>query len=215
MSATDGQDWAVLIADVVGSRSRPDLRWVLGAKLRRASRMHRDLLKLHYAVTAGDEFQAVALRPAVMPELIFDLRRSLQPLALRIGVGIGPLQGPLVPPVNKLSGEAFVFARQAIEDVKAGASHKYPVLTAVQSRNASFDRIANLVYGLHDTLLQEISARQWRTIDVYLVHRRHAPLSARALGIATSTLSRNLRRGRFWQISETVEKMKAIMESCF
>jgi len=214
MSAT-AHNWAVLIADVVGSTSRPDLRRVLGDKLRRASRMHRGLLKLPYSVTAGDEFQALALSPGLMPELIFDLRRRLQPLALRIGVGIGSLPGPLMPPVNKLSGEAFVLARQAIEDVKTGAPHKYPVLTAFQSRNPSFDRMANLVYGLHDTLLQEISARQWKTIDGYLVQRRRAPLAARALGIATSTLSRNLRRGRFWQISETVEEMKKILEACF
>jgi len=215
MSATSEETWAVLIADVVGSSSRPDLRQFLGSRLRLAGRAHRALLKLSYSVTAGDEFQAVALCPPAVPELIFDLRRRLQPLSLRIGVGIGMLPGRLIPPVNRLSGEAFVFARSAIEGVKHGASHKYRSLTAFKSGNESFDRVANLVYGLHDTLLQEISARQWKTIDAYLFHRRRAPQAARALAIGTSTLSRNLRRGRFWQMSETIEGMKKFMEGAF
>jgi hypothetical protein len=207
--------WAVLIADVVASSSRPDLRRILGVRLRQASRAHRALLKLPYSVTAGDEFQAVALAPAMVPELIFDLRRRLQPLSLRIGVGIGGLTGRLIPPVNRLSGEAFIFARDAIDEVKKGAAHKYPSLTAFRSVNRSFDRVANLVYGLLDTLLQDTSARQWRTIDVYLLHRRRAPQAARELKIGTSTLSRNLKRGRFWQAAETVERMREIVESSF
>ncbi len=215
MRTTRADVWAVLIADIVGSSSRPDLRRFLGTKLRQAARAHRALLKLPYSVTAGDEFQAVALSPAAIPELIFDLRRRLQPLALRMGVGIGELQGRLIPPVNRLSGEAFVFARSAIEDVKHGASHKFPSLTGFKSSNESFDRVANLVYGLHDTLLREISVRQWKTIDAYMLHQRRAPQTARALGIGTSTLSRNLRRGRFWQIAETMASMRDITGGSF
>jgi hypothetical protein len=79
MSASRAEYWAVLIADVVRSSSRPDLRGILGAKLRQASRMHRGFLKLSYSVTAGDEFQAIGLNPALMRELLFDLRRWLQP----------------------------------------------------------------------------------------------------------------------------------------
>lgn len=203
--------WAVLVADVVGSTSRADLRQILGAKLRRAARMHRLLLKLPYSVTAGDEFQAVALSPSVVPELIFELRRRLQPLPLRIGVGIGGLQGALVPPVNKLTGEAFVLARRAIDELKGRTSHRFPALTAFRSGNASFDRIANLVYQLHDTLLQQVSGRQWTTIDVYLSCQRHALRTARELGVGTSTVSRNLRRGHFWQMAETIESMKEVM----
>jgi hypothetical protein len=157
----------------------------------------------------------VAVRLAIVPELIFDLRRRLQPLSLRVGLGIGKINGRLLPPVNKLGGEAFQFARRAIEDVKQGASHKYPVLTAFRSGNEAFNRVANLIYGLHDTLLGEMSARQWKTINAFLTHQKRAPQAARALSVGVSTVSRTLRRGHFWQIVETIEGMSEIIERSF
>jgi hypothetical protein len=206
--------WGVLVADVVNSSAVPRLRSVLEAGLRTANREHRERLKLPYSVTAGDEFQAVALRLTELPGLIFDLRRRLRPLRLRMGVGIGEVEGRLRPPVNQLAGEAFRFAREAIDEVKNRTAHKYEVLTAFRSRNESFDGVANLVYGLHDTLLTQVSAKQWRTIDAYLAQKR-VEGAARALRVSVSTASRNLKRGYFWQISETLESMRRILKSGF
>src|ERR1700674_4909342 len=159
----------VLIADVVESRSHTHLRSTLNEKLRIASMAQLDdkLIRVRYAVTAGDEFQTIAPRVSSIPKLILDLRSRLQPLQLRIGIGIGKIQGSIRPPVNRISGEAFEFARAAINEIKE--SRKYPTLTAFRSYRAEFDEIANLVYGLHDTLLQQVTAKQWGTIATYLI----------------------------------------------
>src|ERR1700691_2567448 len=111
---------SVLIADVVHSRREPRLRALLGAKLARATSAHlrAKWIRVPYAVTAGDEFQVVLSRIEAIPELILDLRRRLRPFSLRIGVGIGDIRGTIRTPVNPLGGGAFIFARQAIEDVK-------------------------------------------------------------------------------------------------
>src|SRR3984957_12380138 len=116
----------VLIADVIESRSRAHLRSSLNEKLRTASIAHMGdkLVRIPYAVTAGDEFQTVAARVDSIPKLILDLRRRLQPLQLRIGIGIGAIQGPLRPPVNRIAGQAFEFARAAINQIKE--TRKYP-----------------------------------------------------------------------------------------
>jgi len=53
-----------------------------------------------------------------IPELILDLRRRLQPLQLRIGIGIGGIQGPIRRPVNRIAGQAFEFARAAINQIQ-------------------------------------------------------------------------------------------------
>jgi hypothetical protein len=110
----------VLVADVVESRSHSHLRSSLNEKLRIASIAQLDdqLIRVPYAVTAGDEFQTIALRVDGIPKLILDLRRRLQPLQLRIGIGIGTIQGPLLPPVNRMAGQAFEFARAAISQIK-------------------------------------------------------------------------------------------------
>jgi hypothetical protein len=206
--------WGVLVADVIGSSSMPGLRGLLGPRLRAAGQAHREWLKLSYSVTAGDEFQAVARTASLIPNLIFDLRRRLRPLELRIGIGIGEVEGPLRPPVNQLGGEAFQRARKAIEDVKGRNARKYQTLTAFRSGKEPFDRVANLVYGLHDTLLAGTTAQQWKTIDAYLATHR-VDRAARSLRVGASTASRNLRRGHFWQMAETIDIMSRMLGDSF
>jgi hypothetical protein len=203
-----------LIADVVGSRSRSRLRSSLNEKLRTSSiaQMDDHLIRIPYAVTAGDEFQTVAARLEQIPSLILDLRRRLYSFRLRIGIGIGRVEGPIRAPVNRVSGAAFELARAAINQVKT--SRKYPTLTVFRSGRADFDEIANLIYGLHDTLLQQITRKQWETIAMYFLKKR-VDHTARALSVDISTASRNLKRGYFWQLEDTSLIMGSIIRRTF
>src|SRR5437879_7111051 len=82
--------YAVLIADIVASSTRRDVRALLGKKLAAASEKHlrQKLIRLPYTVTAGDEFQTITAELPALPALILDLRSALRPLYLRVGVGI-------------------------------------------------------------------------------------------------------------------------------
>ncbi|HEV7968601.1 MAG TPA: SatD family protein [Candidatus Acidoferrales bacterium] len=204
----------VLVADVVASRSTARLRSSLNEKLRIASIAGLDekLIRVPYAVTAGDEFQVVATHLERIPKLIFELRRRMFPFRLRIGVGIGGVEGQIRPPVNRISGEAFEFARAAINHIKD--ARKYPTLTLFRSNQLVFDGIANLAYGLHDTLLLQTTTKQWETITMYLTKNR-VDLTAKALGIDQSTASRNLKRGYFWQAEETIRVMEEFIITSF
>src|ERR1700692_2681565 len=93
--------WGVIVSDVVGSGRKPDVRSVLGAKLRMATHAHLEekRIRLPYAVTAGDEFQTVASDLRQIPGLLFDLRRRMRPLQLRIGIGIGRISERLRQPL--------------------------------------------------------------------------------------------------------------------
>jgi hypothetical protein len=206
--------YGVLIADVVASRSSSDLRSSLNEKLRIASiaQLDEQLIRIPYAVTAGDEFQVVAARLERIPKLILDLRRRLLPFRLRIGVGIGVVEGQIRPPVNRIAGEAFENARKAIIEIRA--QRKYPTLTIFRSNHRSFDRVANLIYGLHDTLIRRTTAKQWETIAVYLIKNR-VDHSAKVLKIDRSTASRNLRRGFFWQMEDTALAMGELIRESF
>jgi|SRR5438876_2998370 len=231
--------YAVLIADLVASSTRADVRALLGKKLAAASKRHLDekLIRLPYSVTAGDEFQTVAGELPSLPALLLDLRSLLQPLSLRLGIGIGRISDRIRPPVNRLSGEAFQCARRAIESIKGGRLFKFEVLTTFASRNKDFDSTINLIYGLHDTLVLQITPKQWETIGTLLkipprlwevigamegltptrsesmegmiakrsiLGRPRLGQAARRLQLDTSTVSRNLKRGYYWQLSETV-----------
>jgi hypothetical protein len=207
--------FGVIVADVVGSSRTQDLRSVLGARLRRvtAAHLHEKRIRLPYAVTAGDEFQTVAHDLSQIPGLLFDLRRRMRPLQLRIGIGIGRIAGHLRPPVNQLGGQAFEFARTAIGETKEGRLHSGKV-TRFHSENEEFDLVANLIYNLHDALVGQLSEKQWRTVDAYLAKGR-VDLAAKTLRINASTASRNLSRSHLRQTLEMMESMRKIISSHF
>ena len=207
--------WGVIVSDVVGSSRTRNLRAALNAKLRLAATAHlkEELIRLPYAVTAGDEFQTVATDLRQIPGLLFDLRRRMRPLQLRIGIGIGRINGPLRGPVNQLGGQAFEFARLAIGETKEGRLHSGKV-TRFHSEKKEFDLLANLIYNLHDALVGHLSEKQWRTVDAYLAKGR-VDLAARALRINASTASRNLGRSHLWQTLEMIESMEKIIGASF
>jgi len=209
------KQWGVVVSDVVGSSRTQDLRSVLGAKLRIATIAHLEekRIRLPYAVTAGDEFQTVVTELNQIPGLLFDLRRRMRPLGLRIGVGIGKISGRLRPPVNELGGQAFEFARIAIEGTRDRRPRSEKT-TQFHSEHKEFDEVANLIYSLHDTLVGNVSEKQWETIDAFLAKGR-VDLAARMLKINASTASRNLSRSHFWQSLETRDVMKTIIGSSF
>jgi hypothetical protein len=206
---------AVLVADIVGSTRTRHVHALLAARLRLASAVHlkEGLIRLPYAITAGDEFQTVAAGLRHIPTLLFDLRRLMRPLQLRIGVGIGPIPGPLRAPVNQLGGPAFEYARIAMDEAKDARAHSGKD-TRFHSKNSQFDLLANLIYNLQDALVGNPSKKQWKTMDAYLDKGR-VDLAARSLRINASTASRNLRRSHFWESQETMDVMKKLLDSSF
>ncbi|HEV2489572.1 MAG TPA: SatD family protein [Candidatus Acidoferrales bacterium] len=207
---------AVLIADVVASGARGPLRSLLHQRLQRASRVHlrNKWLRLPYAVTAGDEFQALAARLDAVPRLLLDLRVQLRPLSLRIGIGIGTVPGRISPPVNRLDGDAFRLARLAIESLKRPSAQVSGSLTAFRTATEEFDATVNLIYALQDTLLRKITEQQWKTIRARMKSRRIED-AARALGLDTSTVSRNLKRGYYGQLAATSSGAEMLIKRQF
>jgi hypothetical protein len=198
------------------SRDHADLRELLGRKLAMISRRHlrQKLIQLPYSVTAGDEFEAITSDLQHLPAIILDLRRSLRPLSLRIGVGFGRVSDRIQPPVNRLGGEAFERARAAIEHIKSGHLFKFNILTVFDSQNVWFNDTINLIYGLHDTLILKITERQWETIGEF-VERPSLDRAARQLKLDASTVSRNLKRGYYWQLTETVKIAGPLIKRTF
>ena len=86
----------------------------------------------------------------------------------------------------------------------SASGDKYRRLTRFRTGDEERDRLLDLVYGLHDSLAQEITERQWQTIGCALLETSQERIAAR-LSVRPSTVSRNLQRGRYWQMRETLE----------
>jgi hypothetical protein len=209
--------FAVITADVIGSRRIEAFRRKRDQKLRPLSRVHlrEKLILSDYAVTAWDEFQAILRSPAMAPRVVLDLRRRFYPMQLWIAVGIGRVSEPHKKPVNLFAGgEAFERARMAANELKADKPGKDHRLTSFVSGDPIFDLTANTIYRLHDTLLKGVSAKQWETV-LAQVSTGNQELAAKKLQLNISTVSRNLRRAHFWEMEETCQAMGSIIQAHF
>jgi len=214
--STPSKLYAVITADIVGSRQIPRFREKRDRRLRPLSMQHQaeGLILSEYAVTAWDEFQAILQRPLFLPRLIFAVRRHFYPMRLRIAAGLGRVSEAHKTPVNVYAGgEAFERARRAADRLKKAGS-KFPQLTAVESGNEVFDETANTIYHLHDTLLQDVSQRQWRTIEAVEVAGSQEA-AARKLRVNISTVSRTLKRAHYWQLAESRTTLERMIEAYF
>ena len=208
--------YSVITADVVASRNIESFRSKRDRKLAEISKLHLEQKQIlsPYTVTAWDEFQVLLSKPRNTPQVILDLRRLFYPLRLWIAVGIGSVTQPRKRPINLYAGgEAFERARLAANALKTNSA-KYSILTNFESGNDIFDTIANTVYHLQDGLLEGTTAKQWAAINMQIqVGRQDA--AAKKLKVSTSTFSRNLKRGSYWQMTETARAMESIIGAYF
>jgi len=215
-SAISPQQYTVITADVIGSRKIGSFRSLRDARLDAVSMLHREngLILSPYTVTAWDEFQVILSRPEYAPRVLFDLRRLFIPFGLRIAVGMGAATGTDRQPINKYAGgEAFERARTAADRLKS-PSPKYRILTSFETGNAEFDLIANTIYHLQDSLLEGGTEKQWATINMQEeIHNLEQ--TAQRLGINISTVSRNLKRGNYWHLVDTIDAMERIVKLHF
>lgn len=214
--APSRKQYAVITADVVGSRRIASFRAKRDRRLAGISRLHlaHKVILSPYTVTAWDEFQTILRQPQDVPRVILDLRRLFHPMQLRIAVGIGAVTEARKTPINRYAaGEAFERARNAADRMKRG-SPKYPLFTSFESGKEVFDAIANTIYRLQDALMERTTARQWATINTQIDTDRQ-DATARRLALDVSTVSRNLKRGYYWHLIETAEAMEKIVQAYF
>jgi hypothetical protein len=208
--------YAIITADIVDSRKTESFTRKRDRTLETISRLHlsEKLTLSAYTITAWDEFEVVLSQPVHMARAILDIRRLFFPLQLRIAVGLGAASGVRKQPINvHAGGEAFERARQAADRLKSEFS-KYRALTRFESGDEIFDTIANTIYRLQDSLLQATTGKQWAAINMQIETGRQ-DITAKRMKLNVSTVSRNLKRGYYWHMIETVDAMESIVKTYF
>ena len=167
----------VLTADQVDSRRRTD---AVPAALE-ALADARTLLA--FERTAGDEIQGLLDGPAAAVSALAALARERNWV---IGVGIGEVEQPLPDSTRAARGGAYVAARAALEDARAGGER-------VQVRATSREEVARdveTVLLLLEPLIRERTDAAWAAVD--LAEGRTQAEIGEALGISQSAVSRRL-----------------------
>lgn len=204
---------SVLLVDVADSTSKPDFRDGRDRRIERLNGEHRERgwIAADYTVTAWDEFQSVSWERQHLPRILLDIRQVFAPWEVYIAVGCGQVSGwESSRPINEaLGGEGFERARAAMDALKSATGDKYRRLSQFVTGDSERDALLNLIYGLHDSLVQQVTERQWETIGAALSLRNQEDVAAK-LGVQPSTVTRNLKRGHYWQMRETAAVVAAM-----
>jgi hypothetical protein len=206
---------AAVLVELAGAEG--DVTAALDRGLGPLSRLHlaERLIIAPYAVSAEHEFQTVLTAPAHLPRVMWELRMAFHPMQPRVAVGLGELRS--LPrrsgePIHEAgSGDAFDNARRAGERLRSRSGTKYPLLTVVCGVDPVLDAVLNGISRLHDTLLLQITPRQWQAI-LAVERKGRQDLAAAELGVDESTISRTLRRAHHWQLHDGRRALAEILE---
>lgn len=176
----------VLTVDQRGSTGRPDRVPEVLARLE-ALLADRPGVVVPFDRTVGDEVQGVLDDPATVVDVVLDLLRDG---GWSVGLGAGGVDEPLPAVSREASGEAFVRARDAVEQAKSRAA-----TAPVAVRGEPPERAAEVEALLR--LLAAVVERRtdpgWEAVDTLARVGGTQKDVARALGVSEQAVSQRLR----------------------
>jgi hypothetical protein len=176
----------VLTVDQRGSRSIGDLVPELLNTLNRRPR--RTGLLRKFERTACDEVQGVLSEARATVDVIVQLLRAD---TWHIGLGIGSVDQPLPRSTRAGSGDAFVFAREAVTRAKSSPHH----VNVVGANQQSAEQVESVMW-LMASVLRRRSERGWAVADLLAegLNRREVGVK---LGISQSAVTQRAQAAGF------------------
>ena len=144
----------VLTIDQVDSRETPD---AVSSVLDELNGDPRHALPLPAERTAGDEFQLMTMAAETVLDIVLHLGRSER---WSIGCGVGPVRSPLPSSIRAAAGDAFVFARTAVDRAK-----RKPTRFAVEGESTDAADAESLI-DLLLILRSRRTAEGWELYDL-------------------------------------------------
>lgn len=176
----------VLTVDQRGSRSIGDLVPELLNTLNRRPRRIGLLRK--FERTAGDEVQGVLSDARATIDIVVQLLRAD---TWHIGLGVGAVDQPLPRSTRAGSGEAFVFAREAVNRAKASPHH----VNVVGANEHAAEQVESVMW-LMASVLRRRSERGWAVADLLAEGLTRREIGVK-LGISQSAVTQRAQAAGF------------------
>jgi len=176
----------VLTVDQRGSRSMGDLVPELLNSLNRRPR--RPGLLRKFERTAGDEVQGVLSEARATIDVIVELLRTDH---WYVGLGVGEVTEPLPRSTRAGSGDAFVFAREAV--TRAKSSHHHVNVVGPAARKA--EQVETVLW-LMASVLRRRSDRGWAVADLLSEGLTRREIGVK-LGISQSAVTQRAQAAGF------------------
>jgi len=179
-----------LTSDIVRSRhlaERGAAQVKLETALARVNQEHRRTLVVPLAITLGDEWQGLTTDVAAALVIDFALRRSLYPLQLASGIGVGAIATALRKRSVEMDGECFHRARAALEQAQQRRGSSTVLASAVRDLDEPANALLLLLHAISD---------RWtdKQHETYVAFRRHGTeaAAAAALDVSQPTVHQSL-----------------------
>ncbi|TCL64199.1 SatD family protein [Hydrogenispora ethanolica] len=198
------KQFAVLTADIIDSKraSRIDLQ--LKPQL---SRINYPFLVTPFSMYRGDEIQAVCSDTTQLPRLIRELRYFCRPFRIRLGIGIGGVEGSEFTLNSwEMNGEAFFMARNALDYL---SKEKFAG-TRFKTNEPLLDLALNTVYRLVDAIVENWTDAQWEAIHSYQQFGTYIR-TAEALGIARQNVQKRCYAAKWNEIRQAEENVSKLL----
>ena len=170
-----------ITADQVDSRRRPD---IAAETMRSIEIMLGEGLVLPVDRTAGDEIQMLVAAPDTALTAILALTRHGQ---WSVGCGIGSVNLPLPANAREAGGDAFVAAREAVNEAKKRDT-RFALRSAAATDAADAEAFVDLLLQLR----ARRSAEGWEMCDLLVAGNSQAE-AAKLLGITPQAASKRAR----------------------
>ncbi len=148
--------------------------------------------RLDFDRSVEDEVQGILDRPQqVVDAALIALRSG----AWYVGIGVGPVNEPLPDRIRDASGHGLVYARRAVDRLRAGKD-RIPV--AVEGPLADLAAESEAVLRLLGHIVHDRSAAEWRVLDLLTPGvRGQQKAVAKELGITTQAVSKAVARAQW------------------
>lgn len=201
---------AVITADVIGSKKLFSEGYSKDSFNESAYRFNHAMsrcLLTRFTISRGDEIQGVILNPEDIPEVTRNLRYFFLPAKLRIGIGIGTVDEPVVYENSwEMDGQAFHRAREALDAVKDIRVS----CTRIVSGYSDTDSTADVIFLLIDAIESKWTLPQWEAVYSYETCGTYRA-AGEMLGVAAQNVAKRCKAAMWNSVKEGERHISRIL----
>ena len=188
----------------VDNLERAEAQARIESALERVNRDWPKTVLVPFTITLGDEWQGLVARVADALAIDFEVRRTLHPLRLATGIGVGTVATPFRERTVQMDGECFHRSRAALERAQQSKESS----TRIASGAPLFDDPANALLLLLHAISDRWTDKQHET---FVTYRRHGTevATAAALGVSQPTVHQSLAGAMAKPYAEAYEALLA------
>ena len=213
------KQYIAIIGDIKNSRkidNRKEVQTKLNGVLDEINQTYCEEIAAGFLITLGDEFQGLLLNGKSVMKMIQKIEKSMYPIELRYGIGIGTITTDINAEVALgADGPAFYKARNAIDCLKANENKKCTALSdiRIESEDGSFHQnlLLNTIFELLKSVKDQWTDRQREIIWDMLEHQNGQNHAAERLGISQPTVQKGLAKGNYYIYKNAVENIEKVL----